>query len=53
MPDEWETLQGLDPSNAADGPSDPDGDGYTNVETYLNGGEIGTTAQPPMAPTLF
>ena len=36
MPDDWETEQGLDPHNAADGNS-IDGDGYTNLEEYLNG----------------
>lgn len=47
MPDEWETAKGLDPSNAADGnkvaadgSNDQDGDGYTNLERYLN--EIAT-----------
>jgi fructan beta-fructosidase len=37
MPDEWETALGLDPTNASDGPTDRDGDGYTNLEEYLNG----------------
>lgn len=36
MPDEWESQQGLDAKSAADGPLDRDGDGYTNVEDYLN-----------------
>jgi hypothetical protein len=36
MPDAWETKRGLSPSNAADGNSDDDGDGYTNLEEYLN-----------------
>ncbi len=37
MPDEWERQHGLDPGNPADGAQDRDGDGYTNVEEYLNG----------------
>jgi hypothetical protein len=37
MPDEWEHLYCLDPADSADGPQDADGDGYTNVEEYLNG----------------
>lgn len=37
MPDDWERMHGLDPQNAADGAADRDGDGYTNVEEYLNG----------------
>jgi hypothetical protein len=36
MPDAWETSQGLDPLNPADIADDPDGDGYTNIEEYLN-----------------
>ncbi len=37
MPDAWEARYGLDPRDASDGPKDKDGDGYTNVEEYLNG----------------
>ncbi|MBU1346284.1 MAG: pectate lyase [Alphaproteobacteria bacterium] len=36
MPDDWETAHGLDPA-ASDGALDPDGDGYTNLEDWLNG----------------
>ena len=36
MPDEWEQRRGLDANDPADGPQDKDGDGYTNVEEYLN-----------------
>ena len=35
MPDTWETSHGLDPTTV-DGAGDQDGDGYTNVEEYLN-----------------
>jgi hypothetical protein len=35
MPDDWETARGLDPA-VDDGAGDRDGDGYTNVEEYLN-----------------
>lgn len=35
MPDAWERAQGLDPHNADD-KGDADGDGFTNVEAYLN-----------------
>jgi len=31
----------LDPRNPADGAADRDGDGYTNVEEYLNGLVLG------------
>jgi hypothetical protein len=36
MPDAWERERGLDPANGEDGAVDPDGDGYTNLEDYLN-----------------
>ncbi len=36
MPDDWEKAKGLDSSNPKDGAKDRDGDGYTNVEEYLN-----------------
>ena len=36
MPDAWETAAGLDPGDKKDGAADPDGDGYTNLEDYLN-----------------
>ena len=36
MPDTWETAHGLNPNSASDGTGDYTGDGYTNVEKYLN-----------------
>ena len=36
MDDRWETLVGLDPTDGADGASDLDEDGYTNLEEFLN-----------------
>jgi hypothetical protein len=36
MPDDWERRRGLNPNDPADGPLDANGDGYTNVEEYLN-----------------
>jgi len=36
MPDAWETALGLDPSDPDDRNDDEDGDGYTNLEEYLN-----------------
>jgi len=37
MPDSWEIKYGLDPDNAADATGDCNGDGYTNIEKYING----------------
>lgn len=36
MPDVWETAHGLNPADAGDGKKDQNGDGYTNLEDYLN-----------------
>lgn len=37
MPDQWETAHGFNPNDASDRNGDADGDGYTNLEEYLNG----------------
>jgi pectate lyase len=36
MPDEWERSHGLDPNNPSDRNGDRNGDGFTNLEEYLN-----------------
>jgi hypothetical protein len=36
MPNAWENRRGLNPNDANDGNADPDGNGYTNIEEYLN-----------------
>ncbi len=36
LPNHWETDKGLDPNDHTDGAQDSDGDGYTNLEDYLN-----------------
>ena len=36
MPDAWEGEHGLDPNANRDGAADEDGDGYTNLEEFLN-----------------
>ena len=36
MPDEWERQAKLNPASDADGNADRDGDGYSNLEEYLN-----------------
>ena len=36
IPDDWETAHGLNPNDPADANKDLNGDGYTNLEKYLN-----------------
>jgi pectate lyase len=36
MPDTWETANGFDPKNPKDGNADKNGNGFTNLEEYLN-----------------
>jgi hypothetical protein len=37
MPDDWEIKYKLNPNDASDASQDKDGDGYTNIEEFLNG----------------
>ncbi len=37
MPDAWEKKYGLNPNDASDANGDLSGDGYTNIEKYING----------------
>lgn len=37
MPDAWETKYGLNPHDPSDALKDCNGDGYTNIEKYING----------------
>lgn len=37
MPDSWEERHGLSVRDASDNVEDADGDGYTNIEEFLNG----------------
>ena len=36
MPDKWENAHGLNPNDPSDRNAIPEGDGYTNLEKYLN-----------------
>jgi hypothetical protein len=36
MWDFWEQKYGFDPANSSDGSKDANGDGYTNIEEFLN-----------------
>ncbi|OVE79583.1 hypothetical protein BVY01_02200 [bacterium I07] len=37
MSDDWEKRYGIDPGDTNSGNQDPDNDGYTNIEEFLNG----------------
>lgn len=37
MPDAWEEKYGLNPNGPSDANGDVNGDGYTNIEMYING----------------
>ncbi|MEU8396936.1 Ig-like domain-containing protein [Nonomuraea sp. NPDC048892] len=50
IPDEWETAQGLDPDDAADAQA-LGGDGYTNLERYLNSIQRAGAPNPEVAIT--
>ncbi len=45
MPDEWETVRGLDPEDASDATGDYLGEGYNNIEYYIN--DLTVNAFPP------
>lgn len=50
MPDEWEIANGLDP-NKNDANGDIDGNGFTNIEDYIN--SLARKSDNVMAPTKF
>lgn len=37
MPDKWEKKYGMNPNDPSDANKDMNGDGYTNIEKYING----------------
>ncbi|HEY4248271.1 MAG TPA: hypothetical protein VGM64_15585 [Lacunisphaera sp.] len=37
MPDDWEIAHGLNPHDPSDAAGDLNGDGYTNIEDFING----------------
>src|SRR5690606_3837200 len=49
MPDEWERTNGLNPNNPEDRNGDQNGNGYTNLEEYLN--ELAAAGFPDNYPT--
>ena len=51
MPDCWETVMGLNPNDSSDHRDDHDGDGYTNVEEYVNDLALVLLGDTPHNPT--
>jgi hypothetical protein len=37
LPDDWENKHGHNPNDARDATADSNGDGYTNIEDFING----------------
>ena len=52
MPDDWEKAHNLNPNDASDSSGDADGDGYTNVEEWINGTNPQMAEPPPPAVDL-
>ena len=50
MPDEWEIARGLDPNSASDATGDYLGQGYNNIEYYIN--DLTVDAFPPGVVTV-
>jgi hypothetical protein len=36
LPDDWEQKHGLNPKDSSDASGDSNGDGYTNIEDFIN-----------------
>lgn len=53
LPDEWENKYGLNPDDAADAVEDMNGDGYRNIEDFINGLEPNAPAQKWATPRTW
>jgi hypothetical protein len=51
MPDQWEEDNDLNPLDPDDADDDPDNDGYTNLEEFLN--ETNPKNTPPLQPRII
>ncbi len=47
LPDDWERSHGLNPNDATDAASDTNSDGFTELESYLNGIVAGHVSNVP------
>lgn len=53
MPDDWEQSHGLNAQDAGDAAGDLNGDGYTNIEDFLNGLDPTAPAKAWPAPRTY
>lgn len=53
LPDAWEAAHKLNPNDAADAVADSNGDGYTNIEDFLNGLDPNAPNQACPAPRTY
>jgi photosystem II stability/assembly factor-like uncharacterized protein len=53
MVNSWETLNGLNPNNAADAGLDSDGDGFSNLEEYIGQTNPQSSASVPVSQTVW
>lgn len=53
MPNDWERRYGLNPDDAADAISDLNGDGYTNIEDFINGVDPSAEAKKWETPRTY
>ena len=53
MPDAWEMKYDLNPNDSADAAGDQNGDGYTNIEDFLNGLDPKAEVAPWKAPQTY
>jgi pectate lyase len=53
MPDSWEIARGLNPNGAADANRDRNGDGYTNIEEYINSFYDSSSASNDLKPPVL
>ena len=53
MPDQWEMRHGLNPRDASDSATDLNGDGYTNIEDFINGLDPSAPARKWKAPKTY